>query len=54
MHYSNTLAGYIEKYGEVEGKKKYKKAKDMIKYFYKHRDKLQTIDKKIDFYDQKI
>jgi len=33
---------------------KYKKAKDMIKYFYKHREKLQTIDKAIDFYDQKI
>ena len=33
---------------------KYKKAKDMIKYFYKHRAKLQTIDKWIDFYDQKI
>ena len=33
---------------------KYKRAKDMIKYFYKHRDKLQTIDKKMDFYDQKI
>lgn len=33
---------------------KYKKAKDMIKYFYKHREKLQTIDKKIEFYDQKI
>ena len=33
---------------------KYKKAKDMIKYFYKHRDKLQIIDKKLDFYDHKI
>jgi len=33
---------------------KYKKAKDMIKYFYKHREKLQTIDKTLDFYDQKI
>lgn len=33
---------------------KYKKAKDMIKYFYKHRTKLQTIDKDIEFYDQKI
>jgi len=33
---------------------KYKKAKDMIKYFYKHREALQTIDKGIDFYDQKI
>lgn len=33
---------------------KYKRAKDMIKYFYKHRDKLQTIDKSMDFYDQKI
>lgn len=33
---------------------KYKKAKDMIKYFYKHHDKLQTIDKQIDFYDHKI
>lgn len=33
---------------------KYKKAKDMIKYFYKNRDKLQTIDKNIDFYDEKI
>ena len=26
----------------------------MIKHFYKHRDKLQTIDKTMDFYDQKI
>jgi len=33
---------------------KYKKAKDMIKYFYKHREKLQTIDKWMDFYDNKI
>lgn len=33
---------------------KYKKAKDMIKYFYKHHEKLQTIDKDIEFYDQKI
>jgi len=32
----------------------YKKAKDMIKYFYKHREKLQTIDKEITYYDQKI
>ncbi len=32
----------------------YRKAKDMIKYFYKHHDKLQTIDKQIDFYDHKI
>jgi tetratricopeptide (TPR) repeat protein len=33
---------------------KYKKAKDMIKYFYKHREKLQTIDKDMHFYDNKI
>jgi hypothetical protein len=33
---------------------KYKQAKDMIRYFYKHREKLQTIDKAMDFYDQKI
>lgn len=33
---------------------KYKKAKDMIRYFYKHREKLQIIDKKLDFYDHKI
>lgn len=26
----------------------------MIKYFYKHREELQTIDKTLDFYDQKI
>lgn len=32
----------------------YKKAKCMITYFYKHRDKLQTIDKDIEFYDNKI
>ena len=33
---------------------KYKKAKDMIRYFYKHRDDLELIDKKLDFYDHKI
>lgn len=33
---------------------KYKKAKDMIRYFYKNREKLQTIDKTIDFYEYKI
>lgn len=33
---------------------KYKKAKDMIKYFYNNREKLQTIDKTIDFYEYKI
>ena len=33
---------------------KYKKAKDLITYFYKHREKLEIIDKKIDFYDHKI
>ena len=32
----------------------YKKAKDMIKYFYKNRDKLQTIDKEMSYYDQII
>lgn len=34
--------------------RKYKKAKDMIHYFYKHRQKLQIIDKQLDFYDHKI
>lgn len=33
---------------------KYKKAKDLIRYFYKHRDELQIIDKQLDFYDHKI
>lgn len=33
---------------------KYKKAKSMIQYFYKHRNNLQTVDKEIDFYDSKI
>jgi len=33
---------------------KYKKAKDLISYFYKHHDKLEIIDKKLDFYDHKI
>lgn len=33
---------------------KYKKAKSLISYFYKHRDKLQTVDKEIDYYDNKI
>jgi tetratricopeptide (TPR) repeat protein len=33
---------------------KYKKAKDLITYFYKHREKLETVDKKLDFYDHKI
>lgn len=32
----------------------YKKAKTMINYFYKNRDKLQTIDKDIEYYDNKI
>lgn len=32
----------------------YKKAKEIIKYFYKNRDKIITIDKEIDFYDKKI
>lgn len=32
----------------------YRKARDLIRYFYKHHDELQTIDKKIDFYDHKI
>ncbi|MCX6823371.1 MAG: hypothetical protein NTX91_05300 [candidate division SR1 bacterium] len=33
---------------------KYKKAKDLITYFYKHREKLEIVDKKLDFYDHKI
>ena len=33
---------------------KYKKAKDLITYFYKHHAKLEIIDKKLDFYDHKI
>ncbi len=33
---------------------KYKQAKDMIRYFYKHHDELQTIDKPLSFYDKKI
>lgn len=33
---------------------KYRKAKDLITYFYKHRNRLETIDKKMDFYDHKI
>lgn len=33
---------------------RYKKAKSMISYFYKNRDKLQTIDKEIQYYDNKI
>jgi len=33
---------------------KYKKAKDLISYFYRHHDALEVIDKKIDFYDHKI
>jgi hypothetical protein len=33
---------------------KYKKAKSMISYFYKHHQKLQTIDKNIDYYESKI
>jgi Tfp pilus assembly protein PilF len=32
----------------------YKKAKNMIWYFYKHHDEIQTIDKDIDYYDNKI
>lgn len=32
----------------------YKKAKNMINYFYKHHDALQTIDKDINYYDNKI
>lgn len=33
---------------------KYKKAKNMITYFYKHHKNLQTIDKDIDYYENKI
>lgn len=33
---------------------KYREAQKMIVYFYKHYEKLQTIDKGIDFYDHKI
>jgi len=32
----------------------YKKAKSMISYFYKNHDKLQTVDKNINYYDAKI
>jgi len=33
---------------------RYKNAKNMINYFYKHHDNLQTIDKDINYYDNKI
>lgn len=33
---------------------KYKKAKSMISYFYKHHKNIQTIDKDIEYYDNKI
>jgi tetratricopeptide (TPR) repeat protein len=33
---------------------KYKKAKNMINYFHKNREKLQTIDKELNYYDDKI
>ena len=33
---------------------RYKNAKNMINYFYKHHDNLQTIDKDIHYYDNKI
>ena len=55
FHVNNTDAEVI--YNLIELyilEHKYKKAKDMIKYFYKHRDKLQTIDKSMEFYDSKI
>lgn len=32
----------------------YKKAKSMISYFYKHHKNIQTIDKDIEYYDNKI
>ena len=32
----------------------YKKAKSMISYFYKHHNTIQTIDKEIHYYDNKI
>jgi len=34
--------------------KSFSKASKFVKYFYKNRDKLETIDKDIDFYDSKI
>ena len=33
---------------------KYAQANKMITFFYEHRDNLETLDKNIDFYDQKI
>jgi hypothetical protein len=32
----------------------YRRAKRMIKYFYDKKEKLETFDKDIEFYDQKI